>query len=50
MTMENIHEAPETVEVHGEKSDGSKLGIFINILKRYLSRCWCSLGWGLNDG
>ena len=34
MTIENIHEAPETVEVHGEKSEGSKLGIFIGILKR----------------
>lgn len=33
-TMANLHEAPETLEVHGEKSEGSKLGIFIGILKR----------------
>ena len=50
MTMENLHEAPETVEVHGEKSEGSKLGIFISILKRYFIPRWWR-PWGkLSDG
>ena len=38
MTMNALHDAPDTVEVHGEKSDGGKLSIFLGILKRYCIR------------
>jgi hypothetical protein len=40
MTTSDIHDAPDTVEVHGEKSETSKLSIFIGILKRYYHKLW----------
>jgi len=36
MTAKAIQDAPDTVEVHGEKSLGGKLAIFVSILKRWL--------------
>jgi hypothetical protein len=38
MTSEALHDIPDTIEVHGEKSDGGKLSIFVGILKRYSPR------------
>ena len=34
MSPEALHDVPATVEVHGEKSDGGKLSIFVSILRR----------------
>jgi hypothetical protein len=36
-----LHEAPETVEVQGEKSEKGKLAIFVGILKRLPSHPLC---------
>jgi hypothetical protein len=33
-TTPALHEAPEAVEVQGERSDKGKLAIFVGILKR----------------
>jgi len=33
-TTPALHEAPETVEAHGEKTEKGKLAIFVGILKR----------------
>ena len=39
MTTEALHDIPDTVEVHSEKSERGKLSIFIGIVKR------CVLAW-----
>ena len=35
MTTDALHDIPDTVEVHGDKSEGGKLSIFLGILRRY---------------
>lgn len=34
MSTEAVHDVPATVEVHGERSEGGKLSIFVGILRR----------------
>jgi hypothetical protein len=34
MEHDNLHEAPETVEIHDDKSHEGKLSILLGILKR----------------
>lgn len=54
MTTDHLHDIPDTVEVHGEKSEGGKLSIFLGILKRYsnshrLGMCWNDRFIGVKD-
>jgi hypothetical protein len=39
MTTESLHDIPDTLDIHGEKSEGGKLSILLGILKRYYFPC-----------
>jgi len=36
MEHDNLHEAPETVEIHDDKSHEGKLSVLLGILKKWL--------------